>query len=505
MGKRFEIRLSALPSAQSPDTPELNKKRKHAKVMRERRAKWNEQLKQENKERSRIRMQNMRERKKKEHTQKSVSKNILTRHELKKEEERKRVQREKKRQYRETLSSQKKRRIKEKDRNKKRLKRQKTKLNKLTVHHVHQVDTTSNIISNTDSEIVPVQNDQSNQVSKQWTKPALRKAISRVKSALPRSPSKRQKVLNQLSKTNDICNEQNRTLISIVKAAHENLKGKTKTEKMARKKFVSNLSDHIKRKYGMQSLVCKTFGIEKRYLTKYCKNTEQKQRKDTISKDTTDSVNKFLVREDISINVPNIKAMKANTEDHQFVLQKSMTEIYSDWKAENQNTKLSKSKFLKMRPKNVKLQNQRKLIQCLCEYCENVNLKITAFNNFAVRKNQQHLRIRDKYEAINMILCDKNGEQFNKITCIEGKCVNCGTENLSKRMEPLIIANEEMKWQKWDFVNVPNHKTGKEIKKGSWLHFSPEHNGCLFNYWMNCSSYYIICLLPVGNKISLDN
>ncbi|CAC5391095.1 unnamed protein product [Mytilus coruscus] len=352
MGKRFEIRLSALPSAQSPDTQELNKKQKHAKVMRERRAKWNEQQKQENKERSRIRMQNMRERKKKEHTQKSVSKNILTRHELKKEEERKRVQREKKRQYRETLSSQKKRRIKEKDRNKKRLKRQKTKLNKLAVHHVHQVDTTSNIISNTDSEIVPVQNDQSNQVSKQWTKPALRKAISRVKSALPRSPSKRQKVLNQLN--------------------------------------------HIKRKYGMQSLVCKTFGIEKRYLTKYCKNTEQKQRKDTISKDTTDSVNKFLVREDISINVPNIKAMKANTEDHQFVLQKSMTEIYSDWKAENQNTKLSKSKFLKMRPKNVKLQNQRKLIQCLCEYCENVNLKITAFNNFAVRKNQQHLRIRDK-------------------------------------------------------------------------------------------------------------
>ncbi|XP_052097320.1 glutamic acid-rich protein-like, partial [Mytilus californianus] len=60
---------------------------------------------------------------------------------------------------------------------------------------------------------------------------------------------------------------------------------------------------------------------------------------------------------------------------------------------ENQNTKLSKSKFLKMRPKNVKLQNQRKLIQCLCEYCENVNLKITAFNNFAVRKNQQQLRI----------------------------------------------------------------------------------------------------------------
>ncbi|CAC5367851.1 unnamed protein product [Mytilus coruscus] len=366
MGKRFEIRLSALPSAQSPDTPELNKKQKHAKVMRERRAKWNEQQKQENKERSRIRMQNMRERKKKEHTQKSVSKNILTRHELKKEEERKRVQREKKRQYRETLSSQKR----------------KEELKKKTE-------------TRKDSEIVPVQNDQSNQVSKQWTKPALRKAISRVKSALPRSPSKRQK--------------------------------------------------------GVEPI--------------------ENKRKDTISKDTTDSVNKFLMREDISINVPNIKAMKANTEDHQFVLQKSMTEIYSDWKAENQNTKLSKSKFLKMRPKNVKLQNQRKLIQCLCEYCENVNLKITAFNNFAVRKNQQHLRIRDKYEAINMILCEKNGEQFNKITCIEGKCVNYGTENLSKRMEPLIIANEEIKWQKWDFVNVPNHKTGKEIKKRQLVTF----------------------------------
>lgn len=80
MGKRFEMRLKALPyaSAQSQDTPELNKKQKHAKVNRERRAKWNEQQKQENKERSRIRMRNMRERKKIEHIKKSVSKNILT-------------------------------------------------------------------------------------------------------------------------------------------------------------------------------------------------------------------------------------------------------------------------------------------------------------------------------------------------------------------------------------------------------------------------------------------
>ncbi|CAC5371859.1 unnamed protein product [Mytilus coruscus] len=235
MGKRFEIRLSALPSAQSPDTPELNKKQKHAKVMRERRAKWNEQQKQENKERSRIRMQNMRERKKNEHTQKSVSKNILTRHELKKKKREKKVQRKKKRQYRETLSSQKKRRIKKKKTKQEKVKSDKNKIKQAC-----------------NSEIVPVQNDQSNQVSKQWTKPALRKAISRVKSALPRSPSKRQKVLNQLSKTNDTCNEQNRTLISIVKAAHDNLKGKTKTEKMARKKFVS-----IYQTISKENMACK--------------------------------------------------------------------------------------------------------------------------------------------------------------------------------------------------------------------------------------------------------
>ncbi|CAC5385707.1 unnamed protein product [Mytilus coruscus] len=38
-------------------------------------------------------------------------------------------------------------------------------------------------------------------------------------------------------------------------------------------------------------------------------------------------------------------------------------------------------------------------------------------------------------------------------------------------MEPLIIANEEIKCQKWDFVNVPNHKTGKEIKKRQLVTF----------------------------------
>ena len=119
--------------------------------------------------------------------------------------------------------------------------------------------------------------------------------------------------------------------------------------------------------------------------------------------------------------------------------------MYSDWKAENPNTKLSKSKFCQMRPPNVKSQNNRKLIQCLCEYCENVSLKLNAFNKLATKRNKSEIRLRDKFEAVNMILCNKNGKQFHNIECVEGKCLKCGTETHSKRMEPLIITNEGAK------------------------------------------------------------
>jgi len=67
MGKKFEIRLNAHIHVRRSTSPESNHetpKQKHARHMRERQKLWTEQQKQENRERSKLRMKQMRERKK---------------------------------------------------------------------------------------------------------------------------------------------------------------------------------------------------------------------------------------------------------------------------------------------------------------------------------------------------------------------------------------------------------------------------------------------------------
>ena len=113
-------------------------------------------------------------------------------------------------------------------------------------------------------------------------------------------------------------------------------------------------------------------------------------------------------------------------------------------------------------------QKHQKLFQCLCEYCENIKLKLTSLNKLVEQSGRLDLKINDIYEAVDGTMCGKEKEErYHKLSCIDGKYDQCGTNLLKEKLKP--IFNDEVsvvKWNAWSVVKSVNPKTGKEITKG---------------------------------------
>ena len=80
--------------------------------------------------------------------------------------------------------------------------------------------------------------------------------------------------------------------------------------------------------------------------------------------ETEKSIEDFLRQEDISINIPNKKIVNKNNES-KFVLQTSYLDCYQKWRMNQPNKKVSFSKFVKLKPKNVLTQKKRQLMSTM--------------------------------------------------------------------------------------------------------------------------------------------
>ncbi|CAC5409077.1 unnamed protein product [Mytilus coruscus] len=446
----------------------MDKKQKHAEEMKVHRSKWTDEQKKKNRDQSKIRMQKYRERKKKEtqlleqnHNHDNNLKSIETRLYQKKKEERLKKQRIYKQEWRKNLSSQKKRRIREKDAAVKRAIR------------IKKDQRTTKVSMNF---TVPVINTET-----VYKTEALRKAIYRTKKNLPCTPAKYAKVVGGLIKNitprrkkalekegigSPSAKKNLKEIFHSVREAHlDLLKGKTDLQKRRRKEFLSQFSNSLSQKPEFRKVFCMATGIRRKYLSEdYIKPKPKKRRKDATSKQTTDAVKIFFKSETHSATISDKKSVKKDLQE-KHVLMMSQKSLWSKWNTENQ-TQLSFSKFCELRPKNVLTQGHRKLYQCLCEYCENVKLKLIAINRFMAHDHPE-LKFTDEFDAVNKTLCPKlEAERFHKRDCIDRKCAECGTSKLRNMLDGVMEIEEnqpDVKWKRWDIVKTFNHKT-KEKK-----------------------------------------
>ena len=119
----------------------------------------------------------------------------------------------------------------------------------------------------------------------------------------------------------------------------------------------------------------------------------------------------------ISTAVPDLKSVnKFGT--HTVIIDRPLRILHQQFLEENPDISLSFSTFAANCPTNVKTTKQTVLISCLCEYCTNIDLKLRPKNLFSL-KHMSDIKIKDRYEAINISLCPKlAGEKFHKIGCI---------------------------------------------------------------------------------------
>ena len=182
----------------------------------------------------------------------------------------------------------------------------------------------------------------------------------------------------------------------------------------------------------------------------------------SISEETKVLVEKFY--EDSAVQVADKKAISKKTLKPTAILQYSIQVIYTQFKEKHPKINLSMSSFFSLRPKHIKTMAAQKLRGCLCDYCENVSLKLHAINNLCVKHSLPHCKVKNSFVASSMTLCQKEGT-FHKLACIKRQCTECGPHTITNHLMHLSAAvgkEDKVQWKKWKKVKV--EKVGRSGK-----------------------------------------
>ena len=147
------------------------------------------------------------------------------------------------------------------------------------------------------------------------------------------------------------------------------------------------------------------------------------------------------------------------------IMEHSITQLHVKFNKANPENQVCASSFYDNRPRHVKTKREAKYVGCLCEYCENIELKIACIN-----RHIPGARVfKDVYSISNSTLCSKQPHQkFHHPDCINHKCNTCGVHQLDGFLRPLleVDATKILEWKCWDIVTVPVYgKQTKTVKK----------------------------------------
>ena len=198
-----------------------------------------------------------------------------------------------------------------------------------------------------------------------------------------------------------------------------------------------------------------------------------------LREDIEQSIESFFNRPDTSTELPHRKTVK-NKEPRK-VLNMTLRGAWEAWKSET-GFSVALSTFACRRPSNVKLLDSRPWVQCLCEYCCNIELKVNALNRMAKRKV-----LKSRYEVLEMTQCPKENGNYRK-ECYERRCQECGCDKLKSVHEDVLRdENQEIKWRRWERV-VEVHE-GKTVRKQKLVDKSGTVASCMKEFIADCIPY----------------
>lgn len=236
---------------------------------------------------------------------------------------------------------------------------------------------------------------------------------------------------------------------AIVNAVTEGLSNLPK-HSIKRKSLASSLSGM--KRFKLQRAASRKFGVTRKLLANAIKRVAGRK---PISLATILKVTKFY--EDKSRILPDKKLVSKKSFKPRHILETSVLDLYKIYTLENPDHRIGTTSFYRLRPKHVKLRSQAKYIGCLCEYCENINLKMSLINH------TQPGTFRNLYDVSDSTMCSKPiDSEFHIPACIKRECGECGVNQLDHKLSAF-DQTRPLEWKRWEMMETQCH-TNKETK-----------------------------------------
>ena len=310
---------------------------------------------------------------------------------------------------------------------------------------------------------------------------AKRKAVSRARKALPFSSNKCGDVLAELVHTasHNKQNSENKKRVGLYNLTYLKLRSELRILKAQRdfkliiNKRVIVCSLLISKKYRLMRTCSKELDIRSKFprkcrlLHKPNSIHKRKTRPDMISTIVIKTIRKFYEREDVSRILPCMMTVSKKTQVQMRVMEITIKQAHTLWEKVHPVSPISESLFQRNRPSHAMTQQNNSMIQCLCEYCTNVSLKLSALNKAMSSLSKQDT-IKDKGEHFEMTLFSKpESDTYFSLGCIRRECKNCGLSRLEDHLYELFedsTANQ-ISWKVWETSHNTTTNIGVETQK----------------------------------------
>lgn len=201
-------------------------------------------------------------------------------------------------------------------------------------------------------------------------------------------------------------------------------------------------------------------------------HTKRKIRSDCISEENKKLVFEFWKSPEISRptcnknDVKRIRISKNNYISHmKYVLEKTQTECYSEFKSQYPEIKISQRLFEKCRPYFVSPARERHRNTCCCRYHTEIRYVFESCMKFRKNKHamwsendQKEYIVFDRVtDLVATTLCPKNSESgLCEKKCIDRECRDCGVSNFKLHESEMTDDDTapDVSWSKYEYVNL---------------------------------------------------
>lgn len=139
------------------------------------------------------------------------------------------------------------------------------------------------------------------------------------------------------------------------------------------------------------------------------------------------------------------------------VLEKTQSEVFSEFRQKHPDVKISQRVFEKIRPYYVQRIRPKDRQTCCCRKHVEARLLFRKSMKYSNEKLGHEYSYEHLSDIVSATMCQKpEHSSFHKIECLERKCKDCGVDTIPLFDEAITHeTNETMAWEKYEYIDIP--------------------------------------------------